>query len=790
MKSILLTLFVVMLSSEIFPQWTQTNGPEGVSVSSLFSMNGTIYAGTQTNGIYSSTDDGLTWVPKNSGIESFEIAAMASTPGHLFAGTFGHGVYRSTDDGQTWLPPTSGTNLASTGMVVKDTNIFVSSVNDGVYRSTDNGATWIKKLFGWDYITAMGVSGNKIFASTDSYYTLVSTDNGDTWTYLNSIPGFNRWCYYTEGDLILIGGDNEIYRSTDQGITFTTLPLNINYGLVNVYSVYKTGSTIFAGTSYDGVYKSTDNGSTWAPANNGMGPKDIRALTPGSSLTIMAGSHYSGIYRSSDSGSSWNKSLEGIPPGSSVLSMFNSRYGLIVGTRDGMYETTDNGSNWSKLTGASDTVNYGEIRGLCEKDGIIYAATFLQFNSTVYKSSDNGTTWIRSGNGLPPDLTFIFNLVSSGNNIVAATDEGLYYSSDDGNSWFLSNLPVTDIQDISATENYIYAIVFSYGIYQSANNGVSWYPVLLLGADFVSISAKDNYAYSGTFFDGAVYTPNNGSSWYDCTGFPSGEAVFAFGPVSDGLVLAATSVDPNWIYASTDYGVYFYPYSEGLGPNAITEHFAVNDTFMFAGTDYNGVWRRLRPGITPVELSSFTATANKTDITLNWQTATEKNNSGFEIQRSDVRDQKSETLDWKKIGFIKGQGTSTNKNHYSFVDKNPGTGSYSYKLIQIDFDGTRTESKIVNIEINSLPTEYALMQNYPNPFNPSTTIQYSIPESGNVKVIVYNSLGEEVKVLKNDFEEAGTYRINFNAGELSTGIYYYNITAGNFNSARKMVLLK
>ena len=112
----------------------------------------------------------------------------------------------------------------------------------------------------------------------------------------------------------------------------------------------------------------------------------------------------------------------------------------------------------------------------------------------------------------------------------------------------------------------------------------------------------------------------------------------------------------------------------------------------------------------PVELSSFSASVSGSDVQLNWLTATETNNSGFEIQRSDVRDQKSETFDWEKIGFVEGRGTSTEKNNYSFVDKNLETGKYSYRLVQIDFNGTRTESKIVNIEIKFLPTEYSLFR--------------------------------------------------------------------------------
>ncbi len=192
----------------------------------------------------------------------------------------------------------------------------------------------------------------------------------------------------------------------------------------------------------------------------------------------------------------------------------------------------------------------------------------------------------------------------------------------------------------------------------------------------------------------------------------------------------------------------------------------------------------------PVELALFTAAVENRTVLLSWQTATETNNSGFEVQRSNVRNGKLGTQNSEMIGFVKGSGTSAQKNNYSFIDKNIESGSYSYRLVQIDFDGTRTESEFVNVEINAVPSEYALMQNYPNPFNPSTVIEYSIPESGNVKLKVFNSLGQEVAVLKNEFEAAGMHKINFNASGLNSGIYYYRIELNSFSSVKKMILLR
>ena len=142
-----------------------------------------------------------------------------------------------------------------------------------------------------------------------------------------------------------------------------------------------------------------------------------------------------------------------------------------------------------------------------------------------------------------------------------------------------------------------------------------------------------------------------------------------------------------------------------------------------------------------------------------------------------------------KIGFVEGHGTTIKSNSYSFIDKNISTGEYQYRLKQIDYDGSFKYSNVVEVNV-LIPTKFSLEQNYPNPFNPSTTIQYSIPESENVKLSIYNTIGEEVSKLVNGYKEAGTYKVNFNASKLSSGIYYYKIIAGNFSSVKKMILLK
>jgi hypothetical protein len=185
----------------------------------------------------------------------------------------------------------------------------------------------------------------------------------------------------------------------------------------------------------------------------------------------------------------------------------------------------------------------------------------------------------------------------------------------------------------------------------------------------------------------------------------------------------------------------------------------------------------------PVELVSFTANAVKDEVELNWRTATETNNQGFEIERMNAGGT------FEQIGYVAGFGTTTEPKSYSFTDSKLETGSYTYRLKQIDFDGTFEFSNEINIDVE-LPLQYALEQNYPNPFNPSTKISYSIPEDGFVKLAVYNLLGEEVATIVNSFQKADRYEVNFNASSLSSGVYVYKIESANYTSSKKLVLMK
>ncbi len=192
----------------------------------------------------------------------------------------------------------------------------------------------------------------------------------------------------------------------------------------------------------------------------------------------------------------------------------------------------------------------------------------------------------------------------------------------------------------------------------------------------------------------------------------------------------------------------------------------------------------------PVELVSFTASSpSSSTVVLNWQTATEVNNYGFEIQRSSNLGGLGNLEGFTAIGFVKGHGNSNSTKNYSFTDSPTGGSKFQYRLKKIDIDGKFGYSDIVEVEI-ALPTKFELAQNYPNPFNPTTVINYNLNKASNVTLKIYNSLGEEIKTLVNKRQLTGKYYVTFNASKLSSGIYFYTIHTDDNASVKKMILLK
>ncbi len=190
----------------------------------------------------------------------------------------------------------------------------------------------------------------------------------------------------------------------------------------------------------------------------------------------------------------------------------------------------------------------------------------------------------------------------------------------------------------------------------------------------------------------------------------------------------------------------------------------------------------------PVELNSFVSEIKTNTVNLKWSTSSEENNSGFDIERSNVKGQTSD--EWIKISFIQGHGTTASPNNYEFIDRNLNSGKYKYRLKQIDFNGNFKYYDLANEVVIGSPEKFELSQNYPNPFNPVTNLGFGISNSGFVSLKVYDVLGNEVKTLVNEIKPAGYFEVEFNGSNLPSGIYYYKLEAGSFSQVKKMMIVK
>jgi hypothetical protein len=191
----------------------------------------------------------------------------------------------------------------------------------------------------------------------------------------------------------------------------------------------------------------------------------------------------------------------------------------------------------------------------------------------------------------------------------------------------------------------------------------------------------------------------------------------------------------------------------------------------------------------PVELTSFSARVVDNQVRLNWETATELNNYGFYIERSADRE------NWKEIGFVPGNGTSYSPKSYVYFDELGDElqrlPELSYRLRQMDRDGTTDYSNIVNVNTGGLPEGVELYAAYPNPFNPATTISFAIGTPARVTLKVYNALGQAVAtILSGSAMDAGLHTVGFDGAQLPSGVYLAVLEANGAVQHQKLVLNK
>jgi hypothetical protein len=636
---------------------------------------------------------------------------------------------------------------------------LIAGTLGGVFRSPNNGISWTAVDSGLTNTDAFAVSGSNLFAGTRGSGVFLSTDNGTDWTAVNSgltnsdvralvvspasggtgpmgASGTNLFAGTNGGGVFLSTNGGTDWTAVNTGLTDTVIQaLVVSPASGGTGPMGASGTNLFAGTS-KGVFLSTDNGTSWT--YSGLSYHNVYALAA-IDTNLFAGTGYDGsggVYRSTDNGASWtavNSGLNlhfGVHEFDAITFLFDSGINLFAGTEhSGVHLSTNNGTSW---TGVNSGLMSKHIYGLAGSGTNLFAGTDLG----VFLSTNTGTSWSRISYGLAD--THVFGLGVSGTNLFAGTDDGVFLSTNGGMSWssldsFAFRVDIGCALAVSDTNVFVTS---DDGIFTSTDNGTSW---RFNG----SLDDMGNWAVaaSGTnvfvectagllhYIIGGHYYPG---IYYRCL---AANSTSLFG----GTTSLFYGEDGSGVFLSTNNGVNWTAINSGL-TNTQVNALAANDTNLVAGTD-GGVFLSTNSGTSWMYVDST-----------NWV-----------------------------ITALAVSGT----NLFAGTDG----AVYRYSLTDLPLE-VRNEQAV--------PSVTSLEQNYPNPFNPVTSIGYTVGAvssqqtavSSHVRLAVYDLLGREVAVLVDGKKAPGNYRVEFDGSNLSSGVYIYRLSAGDYVESKRMILLR
>ena len=578
--------FLFLLASQICSaQWVQT-GPSGGFVRSLTVSGNIVYAATY-GGALESNDNGIDWSHSNWGLIDGDINAIVATSNKVYAGTQDHGVYMKDPNGLIWAQ-TPMMNQRISCLATIGTNVFAGTYSTGVYLSTDNGSTWTQKITGLTslQVECFAVIGTNLFAGTADKLFL-STNMGTAWTSASAgITGTEVISLGVNGTTLYAGvWANGVWVSTNNGTGWmkygTGSPANYPY------SFAFNGSTVYVGAG--SVYRTTDDGNSWTTING-----DMPAYLQIQSLAYVNGNliagdntvnHAFGLYVTSNEGTNWTTINWGLP--NYCATSIAARNGnVLTGTCGGIWQSTNAGINWTEPTmhGINDwadftalayrnnqTVFAGDINGNAyvstnagqdftfttqvEQGALISSFAFSGTNifastnawasgspNAVYLSGDNGATWTSVSTGLP-STSYIPSLAIIGSNLFAATGTGVYLSTNDGTNWSQVNngLTGTIVRSLAVKGTELFAGTAS-GVFRTSNNGTNW-TATTLTHNMTSLCVVDTNLFAGTWAEGAYYMVNSNST-FKSMGLPS---VYVTGFAADnGVLYASTQSNTVW----------------------------------------------------------------------------------------------------------------------------------------------------------------------------------------------------------------------------------------------------
>lgn len=638
-----------------------------------------------------------------------------------------------------------------------------------------------------------------------------------------------------------------LYKSTDNGNSWNEI--ETQFDPFEIYSLYinKAGH-ILVGTNYQGrIYRSTDNGVTWENNNNGYTTGECWAFGESNDSILFAGNGEGKVYRSTNYGDSW------IFSGNLMALVFatDSNNTVYCGTHLGLFKTTDNGLYWIQSSSFQDTAvssilidsenNIYISTGYYDNGNGVYYSTnggnswthlgldnkvvlslAIDSNRTLYagtkqdglfKTTNMGKTWIQHQNGIEGVEVFRLKINSKDQVLIGSENEGVFRSTDGGESFKQVGLPISHIQniDFSPDKNFIFASTPS-GVQRYNRITSIWENKGLKQVEAVSVSPSGDL-YAATFVDGIYRSTDNGDNWV----LISNDVIERYNikAITDSILVDAaypnlrisTNTGSSWetkSIASDPWAssIFFYDsnifthgfmnfqtrifYTDNLGqsffeietPSDVSRKngFGISsngEMFLLnrQGNQSPGIYMNTFPPKNWIQKYSGLSNCIYIDV----------NNFIYAGTTGGVIRSTNNGNNWESI-FI--ENSSRAFAHDLKIEGNSlfiATNSYGLYELQIP-TSVKEETDIV--------TTYQLHHNYPNPFNPLTKIKFSVPNSDIVQVNVYDILGNEIKTLLNEFKQAGTYEVEFDASNLPSGVYFYRMISGSYSETKKMILLR
>ncbi len=656
---------------------------------------------------------------------------------------------------------TSGPYGGAVYALAQNGNTLVAGTLSGVFRSTNDGVTWVQGtgMAASSYVVGLSFVNGKYFAATSSG-PYISLDNASTWS---SVDSSSKTGYtisaFAKDTMLFAGTYSGLYTSSNNGKTWSAKDSII--GSRQVTAFFTAGNVLFAGTS-NGLFRSTNNGVVWNNADSIVNTSNVSGfVVKGTKLFV---STWNGVYVSLDTGKSWS-SVKGYQVKQIVMSIATDSTNLYAGTgNDGLYISTDDGDTWKK----------GVVFPAVQVTALVYHKTNLYAGQPtgVARVMNQGSTYALMNSGLT--AASINGIALVNNKLVSSTtSNGLFTSTNSGSVWTADTNSLKQVNVVSFfADTTALRIGSTNGIYRSTDAGQTWHTDTVgLGAGSYATSfSKNGLLFCGTLKGVFI---NTGAMWEARNnGLPKNPYIKDLFSVGGNMFAA---VNDTGIFYSSNFGLNWNYAGIGVPAKAsYNKFFAINNKVyigtsggVYVSTNNGTNWKKISTGL-PGGVSAFaTFSGNLFAGTIGYGV--------YVLKGSDTT--------WSNVNT----GMPSANVYTLFVT---GTTLYAGTMSGV---WKRSLSEMVTAAGENQPLtagNFELLQNYPNPFNPSTTINFQIPVGGHVTLKVYDILGKEIAALVNEVKQAGSYKVHFDGGKLSSGLYFYTLQSRNFIATKKFILLK